>query len=124
MLTIEKQILIINTIVDSLEELIKILKMNTKINEQIHITIGEILKFMGKVLNNFPEMLISKKKIMYNRHDILSFYDDILKSWENYFQEPEKFFNSFETFSIIWKDYQKFISKIENNSTTIYLSLN
>lgn len=124
MLTLEKQILVINTIVDSLEELIKILKMNTKINDQIHSTIGEILKFMGKVLNNFPEMLISKRKVMYSRKEILQFYDDILKSWEHYFENPESFFSSFETFSLIWKDYQKYINKIEKNATTIYLSLN
>jgi len=124
LLTLEKQILVVNTIVESLEELIKILKMNTKINDQIHRTIGEIIKFMGKVLNNFPEMLISKRKVMFTRKEMLQFYNDVLKSWESYFDDPESFFLSFYTFSIIWKDYQKYISKIEKNATTIFLSLN
>lgn len=124
MLTIEKQILVVNTIVDSLEELNKILRMNTKISEQIHSTIGEILKFMGKVLKNFPEMLISKKKVMYNKQDILFFYDEMMKAWQVFFENPDNFFNSYETFSLIWKDYQKLLNKLENNATTIYISLN
>jgi len=123
-LTIEKQILVVNTIVDSLEELNKILRMNTKISEQIHSTIGEILKFMGKVLKNFPEMLISKKKIMYNKQDIIYFYDEMMKAWQVFFENPDNFFNSYETFSLIWKDYQKLLNKLENNATTIYISLN
>ena len=123
-LTIEKQILVVNTIVDSLEELNKILRMNTKISEQIHSTIGEILKFMGKVLKNFPEMLISKKKVMYNKQDILFFYDEMMKAWQVFFENPDNFFNSYETFSLIWKDYQKLLNKLENNATTIYISLN
>lgn len=123
-LSTDKQIMIINTVVNSLVELVKILKITTKLSDEIHFTITEVLIFLQKVIKNLPEILITSTQVNYKREEIVGRFHIVLAAWNDYLIEPEIFYEAFEEFSTLWFEYEEVLKMVENNSTTIYLSLN
>lgn len=123
-LSVEKQILIINTIVKSLDELVDILKMTNALSEQIYSTISEILNFLKRVLKSLPELLVSDVNVKYKRSDLLEEFEVMMFSWEYFMDEPEEFFEKYKSFSLLWKNFEATLKKIEKSGNTIFLSMN
>lgn len=123
-LSVEKQILIINTIVKSLDELVSIMRSTNALSEQIYSTISEILNFLHKVLISLPELLVSDVNIKYKRQDLLDNFDVVLLSWEEFIDDPDIFFDRYTEFSKLWVNFEATLKKIEKSGNTIFLSMN
>ena len=123
-LTVDKQILLINTIVKSLKELVSILKIKITLNDQIYFTIAEILNFLQRVLKSLPELLISNVQDKYKRQDLLDEFDMVYETWVDFNNNPDIFFEKFDSFAMLWDNYENALKKIEESERTIFLSLN
>lgn len=115
---------IINSIVDSTNKLIPLLKSNQEINETIYSTVEQIFHFMRKALNILPEFLIADKNLEALKIEIISQFDDIALKWKNFSNSPEGFFLSWELFFLTWDIFIKSLKNVPNKNNIVFISMN
>lgn len=123
-LSVDKQMLLINTVVKSVDQLVDIMKSTNAISEEIHQTITEILKFLGKVMISLPEILVSEMSVRYRKQDLLDNFDILFDAWIEFLSDSSNFYDNWLIFSEYWKSFEKSLKTIEKSGTTIFLSLN
>ncbi len=123
-ISIEKQIKVINTIVNSLDELVALLKVTQLLSEQIMKTNAEILIFLKKALVSLPELLVTSTKSTYKKQDLVEIFDEVMVAWDIFPEEPEIFFDIFSNFSNKWKHFESTLLEVEKQGNTIFLSMN
>lgn len=121
---IEKQILVINTIVNSLDELVKLLKLTQTLSGQIMKTNAEILIFLKNAILGLPDLLVTSTTSTYRKQDLIETFNEVLAAWDIYPEEPDLFYEFFNKFSIKWKHFESTLVEVEKRGNTIFLSMN
>ncbi|MGE5479335.1 MAG: hypothetical protein ACM3U1_02800 [Chloroflexota bacterium] len=123
-ITFDNQMNLINTIVKSTSDLTIILKKNTTLSDTIYNTISEIFKFMRKVLNLLPDILITGQRQETNKKELMFYFSIVQQNWDIYEDDPEAFHESWEVFKTKWVEFLSIIESIKGSRNTIFLSMN
>lgn len=114
----------LNTIIMSTTELVSILNSGDKLNDNLRLTITEIFKFLYKVINLLPEVLLTKEENALDKSHLIESYKITFDSWEEFDEVPAEFIENWKNFARLWKDFYEHLQKINKSKKTIYLSLN
>lgn len=124
-LAIKNHLQLVDSIIKSTEDLVKLLEKEITISNTIFNTISEIFNFLEKTINLLPDILILKNRdSRLSKKEIVDSYEDTKLSWFNFVIEQDDFFNKWNDFSNIWKKFYKALSYVNSSSNTIYLSMN
>jgi len=123
---IENQVKIIDTIVNSLNTILRLLldSNNNLLNQTIYNTIGQIIKFTDIVIDSFPNLLIGDQKYITHRRNLIYLFDNVLISWASFFVYPDEFVKHWNIFLYEWNESKTYMLSIDQNVHTFYLSLN
>lgn len=123
---IESQVQIIDTIVNYLNIILKLLldSNNALLNQTIYETIGQIIKFTDIVIDSFPNLLIGDKQYISHRRNLIYLFDNVLQSWSSFFVYPDEFVKHWNIFLYEWNESKNFLLTFDQDVHTFYLSLN
>ncbi len=114
----------VDSILKSTQSLIDLLKSKYELNDKLSNTVAEIFKFISKIMNILPDLLITEEKIPNKKQDLLKSFDRVVLSWELYPDNADEFFKSWEEFIQLWEEFSSKISNVNKTARTIFLSMN
>ena len=120
----ERKFELINSILDSTNNLIPLLELNFQLDEKICYTVKQLFDFLGKILETLPEVLISGRKIENFKSEIIDVFSGVRKGWENFNEDSSQFFQAWDEFYLWWETFKQESEDMENNANSIFISMN
>jgi hypothetical protein len=120
----ENHFKMVDSILNSTQSLIDLLKSKYELNEKLSSTVGEIFKFIAKILNILPDLLVTQGNIPNKKADLLRAFDRVVYSWDLYPQDAEEFIKSWDEFITLWKEFYQNMDNVNKSARTIFLSMN
>jgi hypothetical protein len=114
----------VNSIIKSTNELLPLLRENTPINRTIHNTISDILRFLYRVIEIMPDILISEKNNQKIKVNLEASFDRVLAGWNDFIIDKGEFFEAWEEFCLWWEEFERALKGLKEKNSTIYLSMN
>ncbi len=123
-ISFDKHLLLIDSIIKSVNELVAILNRNPKVNEMIHVTLSQILLFLSKIIQIIPKILISQYLYENIREELINSLDLLIIAWDSFSKDPELFFIAWDDFYFLWEDFSLEFKEFFTSKSTIFLSMN
>jgi hypothetical protein len=120
----ENNIIMVDLIVKSTNDLVPLVMKNTDIDSTISETITLILKFLEKILKLLPDLLSQDNPYNIKKQNTIETLSIVIEAWENFRNEPIDFRFAWDEFHHWWKEIHKDLLIIQRSSHTIYLSMN
>lgn len=120
----EKHLHQIDGIINSVNELILSLRKVKSLDDNLYFTITEIINFIGRILEQMPEIMMSKDKFNFFKSDIITSFKTVQLSWKLFDYSKEIFFRNWDSFTANWKIYHEQLNKVAGSLNTVYLSMN
>jgi len=123
-ISFDKHLLLIDSIIKSVNELVIVLTKNPKVNEMIHITLGQILLFLSKIIQIIPKILISQYVYENIREELINSLELLIIAWDSFSKNSELFFLAWDDFYFLWEDFSIEFKQFFTSKSTIFLSMN
>ncbi|GEM_PF-1827775 len=123
-ISFDKHLLLIDSIIKSVNELVIVLTKNPKVNEMIHITLGQILLFLSKIIQIIPKILISQFVYENIREELINSLELLIIAWDSFSKNSELFFLAWDDFYFLWEDFSIEFKQFFTSKSTIFLSMN
>lgn len=120
----ENQITLINSIIESTNKLLPLIEKNAPLTETINITIMQIFRFLDKILDLVPHLLISESNSNFFKEELNNAFKIVLESWDNFAEDQVAFFEAWKEFIIWWQEFNRTVEKLKEVDNTVYLSMN
>ncbi len=120
----ERKFELINSIVDSTNNLIPLLELNFQLDEKICYTVKQLFNFLGKILETLPETLISGKKMENFKTEIIDVFSGVKRGWENFNEDSSQFFQAWDEFYLWWETFKQDSEDMEKDANSIFISMN
>ncbi len=120
----ENHFKMVDSILKSTQSLIDLLKSKYELNDKLSNTVAEIFKFISKIMNILPDLLVTQEKIPNRKQDLLRSFDRVVLSWELYPDNADEFFKSWDEFIQLWEEFYSNLSNVNKTARTIFLSMN
>ena len=121
---LENQISQVDSVIISIDNLLGLVKDVDQFDDKIYSTIGEIIKFIHKVMKMMPDILISEANSPDIKQNVIDSYEKVVVAWENIGNSRQQFFGAWENFKEQWKSFFSSLTQLKKEGHTIYLSMN
>lgn len=115
---------IINSIVDSTNKLMSMLKMDLTLNSNVFSTIEQIFLLLKRVLSLLPDFLMVDKNIEKIKQDLMNTYTLCNEKWSEFETNPNNFFDTWDSFYARWVVFDKSVKEITSDRNVVYISMN
>ncbi len=120
----ENHFKMVDSILKSTQSLVDLLNTKLELNDKLSSTVGEIFRFISKIINILPDMLVTKENIPNKKQDLIRAFDRVVLSWELYPEEADEFVTSWEEFITLWNEFYANMDNVKKSARTIFLSMN
>jgi predicted rRNA methylase YqxC with S4 and FtsJ domains len=116
---LESQLLIIDIMMKSIDEILKFLRNNMINNAELTAPINRIFKFCKKIIETIPQFNIQTPV---SRNQLLNSIEIIQKYWDE--QDTDLFVLNWFLFSAQWSDFSDELKNKLSQNRVYYFSLN
>lgn len=121
---LDNKTLLIQTIVNSMNEISVILKGKTILSVSIINAIAQILELMKKVILQMPDVLLKADKTEVTKNDLVDSLEKVMQAWAVFDLAPHVYIQEWDSFCVKWQQYDKDLKNLNNSAYTIYLCMN
>lgn len=120
----ENHFKLVDSILKSTQNLVDLLSSKLELNDKLRSTVGEIFRFISKIINILPDMLVTQENVPNRKKDLIRAFERVVLSWELYPQEADEFVKSWDEFMELWDDFYSNMDNVNKSVRTIFLSMN
>ena len=120
----ENQIVLMDSIIQSVTEMINAFKGKDNDNGQVRTSIKQIFHFLDKIIEVFPRIILADDHNTIIKDKLLRSIVRSKREWETAMSINDNFETNWNDLSFWWNEYRKQLKKIQETKHALYLSTN